>query len=253
MHNYRAISLAAAATLALSAVASAGVTIPAGANMALNGGQVDAAATDIQIDGRLQLGSGSLINVVNFDAGSGANVQLGSGSIQLNGDWSNLGTMDAGSSQVTFTDGSAATSAILGATTFSAVSFVSASGKTYRFDAGQTQVVNAALTISGSASNPIQFASTTPGSAAFLTLLASGSQSISHVGVSDVHATGQRLAPALHNEGGSGNDYGWFASGLLAPYVPVPTLSQWSAGGLLLLLWLLGSAAVLRDRRLGVA
>ena len=70
---------------------------------------------------------------------------------------------------------------------------------------------------------PIQIASTVPGSAAFLNLLPSGTQSIADVGVSDVRATGQHLAPAGHNEGGAGNDNGWFAA--IYEYVAVPALS----------------------------
>lgn len=251
VQTHRIIIAVAATALACSAVptASANVSIPAGATLALNGGQVDAANTNIELGGSLQLGSGSIANTNNFRVASGASAQLGSGSIQLRGNWSNFGNIAAGSSQVAFTDGGSTTSAILGATTFNAVSFISATGKTYQFDAGQTQIVNTALTIDGSATKPIQFASTAPGSTAFIDLLAAGSQSIAHVGVSDVHASGQHLAPALHNEGGSGNDYGWFRSGVIASYLPVPTLSHWAAASLLLLLWLLGSGAVVRDRK----
>lgn len=251
MLKFRLSAVVAAAVFSLAAapLAIAGITVPAGASVALNGGQIDAGSTDIDIAGAMQLGSGNLINVTNFNVGSGGSAQLDGGSIQLSGDWSNLGNIASGTSQVAFTDGTATSSAILGATSFNAVSFVSATGKTYRFETGQTQIINAALMISGTASQPIQFASTAPGITAFLNLLAGGSQNISDVGVSDVHATGQHLAPALTNRGGSGNDYGWFGNGLIGPYIPVPTLSPWAAGGLLLLLWLLGVGVTRRDRR----
>lgn len=61
---------------------------------------------------------------------------------------------------------------------------------------------------------------------AFLNLATGGSQAIANVGVSNVHATGQRLAPTLTNQGGSGNAVGWF--GGLGPALPperVPALS----------------------------
>jgi hypothetical protein len=58
-------------------------------------------------------------------------------------------------------------------------------------------------------------------------LLASGTQSIQHVGVTDVWATGQHLAPTLTNEGGGGNAFRWFrASSGGTDELAVPTLGD---------------------------
>ena len=88
---------------------------------------------------------------------------------------------------------------------------------------------------------------TQPGSVAFLNLLPSGTQSIANVGVSDVHATGQPLAPDQTNQGGRGNAQGWFGGGgPIGQHVPVPAASPTAL--MLFALSLLG-AALLALRR----
>ncbi len=73
------------------------------------------------------------------------------------------------------------------------------------------QKILSALEISGTAPNPIQFRSATPGQVAFIDLVNSGTQQIQHVGVTDVSSTGQCLAPGQSNEGGGGNAKNWFS------------------------------------------
>jgi hypothetical protein len=72
--------------------------------------------------------------------------------------------------------------------------------------------VTSVLEISGTASNPIQFRSSAAGQVAFINLLIGGTQLIQHVGVTDVWATGQWLAPFQTNEGGGGNAHRWFGT-----------------------------------------
>lgn len=185
------------------------------------------------------MGAGHVAGLRNFQISAGGQASLGSGQIDLFGDWSNAGSIDPGSSLVRFVDGALTSSGILGASTFASLSFVSATGKHYLFQSGQTQTVNSALTIQGTSAMPIQFDVTSPGSIANINLLPSGSQAIQYVGVSDVHATGQHLAPNQNNDGGRGNDTGWFRA-LLAPYTAVPGLTLWAT---LLLLLALGMLA----------
>lgn len=89
---------------------------------------------------------------------------------------------------------------------------------------------------------PIQVDVTASGSIAFLNLATGGTQNIANVGVSDVHATGQHLAPTLTNQGGSGNDTGWFGGGGPQPLppVPVPLLSPATLGALAMVLAFFG-------------
>jgi hypothetical protein len=113
---------------------------------------------------------------------------------------------------VRFNDLCGLTSATIGgSTTFNNARFVSTTGKNYVFAVGTTQAVGAILEIAGTTPNPIQFRSGTPGQVANVNLLPAGTQQIQHVGVTDVWATGQHLAPNLTNEGGGGK-FRWFRS-----------------------------------------
>ncbi|HET8898672.1 MAG TPA: hypothetical protein VFN09_07895 [Rhodanobacteraceae bacterium] len=240
-------ALCATATGVLfAATLSAQTYIPAGATIECHGGTLNAAGTSMTVDGALTLGAGSLLDLADFSVGSAGQAQLDSGHIVLAGNWSNQGAIDAGSSTVSFVDGGSGASALLGTTEFAALDFTSGTGKHYLFESGQTQTVSTTLTIQGTQAAPIQIDVTQPGAIAYLNLLAGGSQNIAHVGVSDVHANGQHLAPALTNEGGRGNDDGWFGSVIAAPVpIPVPATSLWS---LLLLAGLLATGTALRLR-----
>ena len=225
--------------LCVSTCLAAGITVPAGAGLNLGGGQLAAAGGDLLIGGTLQLGAGEVVGLRNFTVAGGGQGSLGSGQIELFGDWSNAGTILPGSSLMRFVDGALASSSVLGATTFASVSFVSANGKRYLFQSGQTQTVSNALAIQGTQALPIQFDVTNPGNVANINLLPTGTQAIQYVGVSDVHATGQHLASNQDNDGGRGNATGWFRT-LAAPYMAVPGVTPWS---LLMLLLAMGMLA----------
>lgn len=218
---------------------ASGVSVPAGATLNLSGGQLVAAGGDLITDGILQLGAGQVAGLQHFQVGAGGQASLGSGQVELFGDWGNAGAINPGSSIVHFVDGTLATSSILGATTFASVSFISTIGKRYLFESGQTQTISSALTIQGTQALPIQFDVTNPGSVANINLLPAGSQAIQYVGVSDVHATGQHLAPDQVNDGGRGNATGWFHTLLGADATMVPSSGPWSMLMLLLALSLL--------------
>src|SRR5262249_55401470 len=126
--------------------------------------------------------------------------------IQVGGNWTNNGSFAANAGEVDFRDVCGPSPAtVSGNTTFFKASFVSGSGKNYVFQVGSTQTILSLLEITGTAANPIQFRSSTPGKVANINLVAGGTQQIQHVGVTDVWATGQHLAPTLTNEGGGGN------------------------------------------------
>lgn len=224
-----ALLLACVLSLTGTSLCQAQVIIPQGATLELGGGTLEGGGTAVTVHGGLHLGTGRLQQVGDFTLGPGGNAGLGSGAIQLSGTWNNQGTLAAGSSRIQFVDGPETTSSLLGSTRFASLDMSSARGKRYHLESGQTQTVAGSLRIRGSAA-PIQIDVTTPGAVAFLDLLASGSQDIAHVGVSDVHAIGQHLAPQLHNEGGRGNDDGWFGdrAGATPAPLPVPSRSAWS-------------------------
>ena len=132
---------------------------------------------------------------------------------------------------------------ITGNTTFFNLSFVSLTGKAYVFQGGSTQTIEDQLQILGTSSFGIQFQSAIPAQFASIDLLNGGAQNIDFVGVSNVHATDQHLAPTLTNDGGSGNAVGWFGQGGgggPGTVAPTPVLSSWAM--LLLALGLLAVA-----------
>jgi hypothetical protein len=245
----RACALALLLSVPLFAHAS-GISVPAGARLDIGGGGISLATQDLRVDGSLTLGNGFLFNVGSLHIDASAQADLGGGLIELLGDWENHGNVLAGTSRVQFLDG-VPESAILGSTVFANFSLVSTSGKRYRFESGLTQTVSGELVVQGTAGQAIQIDVTQPGTTGFLNLLASGTQNIASVGVSDVHATGQHLAPTLTNTGGRGNDNGWFGGGGPGPgpgaAVPAPTLSP---AGLFLFALALGGLALRARRRI---
>ncbi len=230
--------------------AHADLIVPANSVVNLGSGTVDLACTDVVVAGTLELASGSVVNVRHVTIQAGGAIDGGSGLITLGGNWTNAGQFIPGTSAVRVRDLCALTSAtITGNTTFSTASFVTAIGKNYVFAVGSTQIINDLLEIAGTTALPIQFRSSVAGQVAFINLMASGVQQIQHVGVTDVWATGQWLAPALTNEGGGGNANRWFG-GAPVPAVatPIPTLSDAMLVALVVLLAATG-AWLLRGRR----
>ena len=228
--------------LAGAATTRADLIVPAGSIVTLNAGTADLACTDVTVAGTLQVGAGSLANVRHLTIAPGGLVDGGAGAIALGGNWNNTGSFVAGSSVVRFRDlCGIGNSTVAGNTSFGSVSFVSGTGKTYSFAIGATQTVVNLLEIAGTASQPIQFRSTSAGQTGFINLLGTGSQQIQHVGVTDVWATGQHLAPTLTNEGGGGNANGWFGGNAPVAVEPIPTVSDVALFALVAMLGWLGA------------
>jgi len=231
--------------------AHADLIVPAGSQYTTNGAQTDLACTDVDVAGTLTVDTGALVNVRHLTIQAGGTIAGGSGLIQLGGNWSNGGTFTPGTSTVRFNDLCGLTSATIGgSTTFANARFVSTTGKNYVFAVGTTQTVSAILEIAGTTPNPIQFRSGTPGQVANINLLPAGTQQIQHVGVTDVWATGQHLAPSLTNEGGGGNANRWFGgvNPNLAVY-PVPALGDLATFALAALLATFGIVNLRRRGR----
>lgn len=251
MHGRRVTTGVLLAGLLLSTVASADIRLPAGATLELGTGTLDAAGGDVESSGTVRLGSGQLLGVRDFRVLAGL-ADLGAGLLRLAGDLENRGTLASGTSRVELRDGGDPESWILGNSHFAALSLASASGKRFRLESGSTQRVTTLLEILGNGL-PVQIDVTSPGSVAFIDLLDGGDQNIANVGVSDVYAIGQPLAPEQTNQGGNGNDQGWFGGGgpppeppPRPPPQPVPTLSD---GWLLLMMLLLVGVALRRLQR----
>jgi hypothetical protein len=173
--------------------------------------QIDLACTDVVVAGTLHVYERRPRQRAPHHDPAGGTIDGGSGVIQLGGNWSNSGAftreLDGRIQRLC-----AITSATIGGnTTFFNASFVSSTGKNYVFAVGTTQTIGALLEIAGPRPIRSSFRSGTPGQVANVNL-AAATQQIQHVGVTDVWATGQHLAPNLTNEGGGGNAFRWFGS-----------------------------------------
>ena len=223
----RGVRTASIALLLHPALAAADVIIPPGATWSLNGGTLDLGCTDQTVAGTLQIGSGQELSARNITIQSGGVVDGGSGAIELGGNWSNNGGFLAGASTVRFRDLCAlAISTISGSSSFANARFVTSTGKNYVFAVGSVQTITGVLEITGTTPQPIQFRSSAPGQIATIDLAPTATQQIAHVGVTDVWATGQPLAPDLKNEGGGGNAMGWFGSLVPGAVASIPALSN---------------------------
>jgi hypothetical protein len=241
---------AAAIVLLLHPVlAAADFIVPANSVVSLNGGTLDLGCTDLIVAGTLQLGSGQVLNARNVTLQPGGVLDGGSGAIELGGNWANNGGFLAGTSTVRFRDLCAITSAtISGNSSFANARFVTSIGKNYVFAVGSSQTITGVLEITGTTPQPIQFRSSTPGQVAFINLTGTGTQQIVHVGVTDVWATGQWLAPGQQNEGGGGNANRWFGIPPQSGEIPVPALSTLMQGVLAALLAIAAGLGLRRRR-----
>jgi len=241
-------------TCLLAVGARADLIVPANSQTNLNSGVADLSCTDVVVAGTLNVDAGALKNVRNFTIQPGGVVNGGSGVIEVGGNWSNSGNFAAGTSTVNFRElCGAGPASVSGNTTFFAASFVSAIGRTYVFAVGSTQTITSLLQIAGTQANPIQFRSSSSGQVAFIDLLTGGTQQIQHVGVTDVWATGQWLAPFEHNEGGGGNARRWFGTpvvGGAGSAAPIPTLDYATLAALAALLAAVGGWLGMRRPRI---
>lgn len=241
--------LAVLATLVPAQPMWAQISVPTGARVDIGNGTVRGGGVDLAVAGQLLISAGQMLGLRHVGIANGGVIDAGDGLIRLVGDWRNDGSFLPGSSLVDFVDGAGLAEALVsGDSEFSQLSFVSTQGKRYQFMVDSEQQIAASLRIRGVSGNPIQFASTQPGQVARINLSSTGAQDIAHVGVSDVHATGQPLAPLLTNEGGSGNANGWFGVPLSGEVHPVPSLNLGSLALLALLIGFLARSALSRSQ-----
>jgi hypothetical protein len=233
----RAAALLFGATLATFSVAD--LVVPAGSSFALNGGSSDLACTDLIVAGNLSVDSGSISGIRNVNIQAGGTITVSSGSLSLSGDWSNAGNFTGGTGLVSFIDLTGCATGggtISGNTTFSRLSFVTATGKTYRIASGSTQTITQQLTIQGAPGLPLVLRGSVAGQPAFVAL--TGGQSVSNFGAADLIAIANWIAPSQTNAI-SGNVARIFGD----PNAPPPAIPMLPLGALALLALALAAAA----------
>ncbi len=186
---------AAVAAVAVSwlaaAIAGAGqLSVGSGSAFNLGSGTLNLGCASLLVAGTFDAASGSVEQALDVTITSGGTLDGGSGTLDLAGSWdnSNGGTFNAGTSSVNFVDGCGVSLATLsGGTSFSTLTLTTATGKTYQLEAGSTQTIGVALSLSGTAGNLLTLRSTSPGSAATLDVQGSGTGDF--LDVADLHVT----------------------------------------------------------------
>lgn len=227
--------------LTWAAPAWSGLLIGSGGSISIGSGSIELGGGDVTIDGQLDVDNGALLGV--GDVVINGTMNAGAGQVRLEGDWIRNGTFDTGTASIEFVDTLGDSAQISGDSTFHELSMLSSAGGAFVLQGGSVQRITQQLTIQGVSGFPVQIESSDPALIAQMVLDPAGSQDIAFVGVSNVWATGQPLAPDETNQGGTGNDFGWFGNSL-EPLI-VPTLS--GAGLALLILLLLGVIALRRE------
>jgi hypothetical protein len=181
----------AALALALSRGAwGAVLTVGAGTSFDLGTAALNLGCADLSVEGTMSAGTVGFDQARHVTIGATGVLNGGSATLEVAGDWDNGsgGAFNAGTSSVNLVDGcGVSTSTILGSTTFASLTLTTATGKTYRLEAGSTQTIGAALSIAGTAGDLLLLRSTSAGSEA--TLDVEGSATIDFVDVQDLHAS----------------------------------------------------------------
>ncbi len=146
------------------------------------------------------------------DSGGMNQVDAGSATINVSGDWTNSDTFTAGTSTVNF---NGAGQILNGSTTFHNLTRTVTGADTLTFAAGSTQTVTGSATLQGSSGQLLSLRSGIPGTRWHFNLAAGATSSISHVDVQDSDASGSDAAlleinPAFSTD--SGNNVSWFGN-----------------------------------------
>lgn len=221
------------------------VSIEAGAVWQIDDGLMDMGCATVHVTGTLHLQNGRVDGV--DDLRILGQVSADTATLEIGGDWNNLGSFQAGTGTVRFVDRcNRAQSSLAGNTSFSTLTLESARGKSHRFPAGMTQTVSHTLRLAGASGQLLGIASTQPGTQAGLALAVGGAQQIGWVRVADMTAPAGSawLAPGPAQNFDSvdaGNNSRWFQQ-FLAPKI-IPTASGWALLVLTLALGLLARRA----------
>lgn len=164
---------------------AAGVSVPSGAALSLNTASLSMPG-DIAIAGTLQSSTGA---------------------ITVYGNWSNTGSFTPGSGDVTFTGTS--NHAVSGSTGFYNLT-CSYAGSRFTFEAGMTQTITSALTMTGASGNLITLRSSAGGTQ--WKINPQGTRNVSWVDVQDSsNISGTLINPTNWTD--SGNNSSWVSSG----------------------------------------
>ncbi len=152
------------------------------------------------------------LTIYASDAGGANQIDAGSATINVNGNWTNNDTFTAGTSTVIL---GGANQILNGSTTFYNLSKTVTSADILSFAAGSTQGVTGVATLQGVSGQLLSLRSATPGTRWNLNLAAGATKAISYVDVQDSDASGSDsslidINPPYSVD--SGNNVSWFGN-----------------------------------------
>jgi hypothetical protein len=211
------------------------LVVGAGASFTMGSSAMNVGCRDISVMGTLDVGAGSLQGARHL-AVPGM-LRGGTGLIEFSGDLNAAGNLQPQTGTVRISDGCGSSeSNVIGNHQFNRLTVQTSAAHTLVLPAGGTQFIASGLELLGGLQRLI-LRSTSPGAVSFLSLVASGSQTVNRVDAIDVGAppAAQFLAPnpaETYDSIDRGNTPRFFAD---QPIVPVPTLSPAGLAGLILL------------------
>lgn len=198
-------------------VLGAGLDVGTGAMINLGNGRVDLNCLDLVTAGQFDVGVGTVTKADTVNILAAGELDGGSGSIQLAGDWANAGAFLPGQGSVRIEDGCGnSVSSVSGDNDFTGFSASTTSGKTLSLEAGSLQTFSGIMSLQGEApENRLRIRSNIDGQPVYFVLFAQGAQQINAVDVRDNDASGgQSLAPGTPDASASvdaGNNSNWFS------------------------------------------
>lgn len=221
-HAMWRLFLAACLCVSVHSWALAQVNVPLGGTVNVpSGGSMNLGCTALNVQGAFNVNSGQVASISDVSIGNTGNLNGGSGSMRVSGNWNNSGTFVPGSGSVVFTDGCAGGSVQFSGTTVFNNLTLSSTGRNFVFPAGSLVTVTGTLTLQGTPGSPI-------------TLFSAGIRSTL------VMAPGSQLVSS------DANGYHLDQNGNVIIEPPgIPTLSEY---GLMMLSMLMAGAALWRGR-----
>jgi hypothetical protein len=214
--------------MVLALPSRADVIVGDGAEVTLGDGTLGLSCRALRISGTLRGGSGTIRQGGDYEILPGGILAAEGATLEVAGDWNNLGTFEPGGSTVHFLDGcDRDEAAICDTTTFANLVVESAMGKTYEFEVGATQTVLDSLVVNGDDGARVLIRSKQAGQRAFIDLR--GDQEIAFVDVRDHEAVRRRIGTRPAEDLASidsGNTVNWFIDldAALMPATSAPAL-----------------------------
>jgi hypothetical protein len=140
----------------LSSAALAQLIIPENASQNLADGSMNLGCSALDVAGTLNMDTGTISEISEVNIAPTGIINGDQGTLNVSGDWNNLGTFNAGTGTVVFTDGCALGNIELtGTTVFNNLTLTSTTGRTFIIPAGENITVNGVLTLLGTDDEPI--------------------------------------------------------------------------------------------------